>query len=85
MPICAACGLEVARCGFTKAQLGKKDGRRCKQCLTTPESPGTAIVSLDGGLTEPLEDLEAALQVETKAGRAWVPAPWSEASSSASS
>ena len=25
MPICAACGLEVARCGFTKAQLGKKD------------------------------------------------------------
>ena len=69
MPICAACGLEVARCGFTKARLGKKDGRRCKQCLATPESPGTAIVSLDGGLTEPVEDLEAALQVETKASR----------------
>ena len=76
MPICAACGLEVARCGFTKAQLGKKDGRRCKQCLTTPESPGTAIVSLDGGLTDPVEDLEVALRdLETHCATCTAPPP----------
>ena len=65
MPICASCGLEVARCGFTKAQLGKKDSRRCKQCLTTPDAPGTALVPHSSESTEPVEDLEAALRTLT--------------------
>ena len=76
MPICASCGLEVARCGFTKAQLGKKDSRRCKQCLTTPDAPGTALVPHSSEFTEPVEDLEAALRdLETHCALCAAPPP----------
>ena len=76
MPICASCGLEVARCGFTKAQLGKKDSRRCKQCLTTPDAPGTALVPHSSEFTEPVEDLEAALrELETHCALCAAPPP----------
>ena len=77
MPVCAgACGLEVARSGFTRAQLSKKDGRRCKQCLSTPHSPGTAIVPLCSIVTEPLEDLGAALRdLETRCATCTAPPP----------
>ena len=76
MPICASCGLEVARCGFTKAQLGKKDSRRCKQCLTTPDAPGTALVPHSSESTEPVEDLEAALrELETHCALCAAPPP----------
>ena len=76
MPICASCGLEVARCGFTKAQLGKKDSRRCKQCLTTPDAPGTALVPHSSESMEPVEDLEAALrELETHCALCAAPPP----------
>ena len=33
MPVCSACGRDEPKNGYSKAQLGKKHARRCKQCV----------------------------------------------------
>ena len=33
MPVCSACGRDEPKNGYSKAQLGKKNARRCKQCV----------------------------------------------------
>ena len=62
MPICASCGLEVARSGFTKAQLGKKDSRRCRQCVTEqePDAPSPTAAALSARGPADADDLSAA-------------------------
>ena len=45
MAICASCSLEVARDGFSKAQLGKKDARRCRQCVRDQEPDAPTAVA----------------------------------------
>ena len=40
MPVCASCGQDQAREKFSKAQLGKKAARRCKDCVANGASAG---------------------------------------------
>ena len=42
MPVCSACGADQPKDKYSKAQLGKKDARRCKLCIMATETAGAA-------------------------------------------
>ena len=57
MPVCSACAADKPRTSYTKAQLGKKDARRCKDCVAAGSSDSAAKVKFTGQIQNSQVDL----------------------------